>query len=94
MSYSDRFKDVWSMFDYYEETIKKKLKPRYIEKGGEFLGCYTDDYNRKRPITSPKYYEERYSFMDELKICIREEINHLIAYKAEQSKAKEAKDES
>lgn len=73
-SVKQKYRDVWDMIKSYEPVIHEEIKPYYVERGGRFMGCYTDDWGRRRPLTEPKYYEKRYDFIDELKVCVREEL--------------------
>lgn len=69
-----KYRDVWDMIKTYEPVIQGEVKPYYVERGGRFMGCYTDDWGRRRPLTERKYWEKRYDFVDELKVCIRKEL--------------------
>lgn len=64
-----------NMFQHYEGVIKAKGRIVYLQKGGKFCGCYYDDYNRCRPITSPKYYEKIIPIVEKLWVCFSEEVN-------------------
>lgn len=69
-----KYRDVWDMIKTYEPAIQGEVQPYYVERGGRFMGCYTDDWGRRRPLTERKYREKRYDFVDELKVCIRKEL--------------------
>ena len=73
-SVKEKYQNVWDMIKSYETAIQKEVAPHYVLKGGRFLGCYTDYYGRRRPITERKYYEKWFNYVDELKVCIKEEL--------------------
>lgn len=62
------------LFDYYELNIEQKGRAVYVERGGEFAGCYYDNLDRLRPITSPKYLERIIPIAEKLWVCFMEEI--------------------
>lgn len=64
-----------NMFNHYEDVIEAKGRIVYLQKGGEFCGCYYDEYNRCRPITSPKYSERIIPMAEKLWVCFSEETN-------------------
>lgn len=69
-----KYGSVWNMIDENSEAIQAEVQPYYEQRGGEFAGCYVDDWGRKRPRTEPKYWVKKYNFVDELKVCIRKEL--------------------
>lgn len=73
-SVKQKYHNVWAMIKAHETVIQRDVKPYWVQRGGGFLGCYTDDWGRRRPITEPKYMEKRYDYVEELKVCIREEL--------------------
>lgn len=70
-----KFGDFNKMFSEYTHIIEEKGKSIYLQRGGEFCGCYYDGYARRRPITSPKYYEKVIPIAEKLWVCFVEELN-------------------
>lgn len=70
----EKYNSIWRMIEAYSELIEKEVSPTWVVRGGNFMGCYVDDWGRKRPITEPKRLEKRYDFIKQLKICLREGI--------------------
>lgn len=62
------------LFDFYEPEIKQKGRAVCVERGGKFVGCYYDNLDRLRPITSPKYWERVIPIAEKLWVCFMEEI--------------------
>lgn len=58
----NEFFDKYILYDYEEA----KLPQYYKKRGGEFYGVYTDEYGRKRPLTSRVEYVPYYSVKDKL----------------------------
>jgi len=73
-SIRQKYHNVWDMIKTYEAAIQEDVKPYYVQMGGGFKGCYTDDWGRRRPLTEPKRWEKRYDYVDELEVCIRKEL--------------------
>lgn len=65
------------LFFEYRDAIEEKGNRIDIKKGGQFYGCYEDDYGRKRPLTSPKYYESIVPDSEKLWVCFVEETMQL-----------------
>ena len=63
-----------NLFGFYQENIKQKGRGVYVERGGKFNGCYYDQLNRLRPITTPKYCEPVVPIAEKLWVCFMEEI--------------------
>ena len=61
------YKNFYDILNHNIEQINKGLYARQTKRGGEFVGCYMDDYERKRPRTSPVYYETCYNKIEQLR---------------------------
>lgn len=48
------------------DEINCKLSPHYRRIEPKFIGCYTDEYDRVRPITSRVSYEQYYDKIEQL----------------------------
>lgn len=69
-----KFGSLDSLFDSYVAQIMEKGVSISVRRGGDFVGCYEDDWGRRRPITSPVYYESIVPDEEKLWVCFTEEL--------------------
>lgn len=72
----NKYKNVWEMFEVYKGVVEKEVNFTMVRRGGGFIGCYEDDWGRKRPLTEPIRYEKSFDYVEELKVCLREELKN------------------
>ncbi len=71
----EKYEDFWEMYRNFDKEDAFAELPKITKRmGGEFQGCYYDEWSCKRPITSRVYYELQNDYIECLKYCFREEI--------------------
>lgn len=60
------------LFKRFAKEINEKGRKVWLQRGGNFAGCFFDDDGILHPRTSPKYYETLVPIAEQLWVCFTE----------------------